>query len=137
MLRRASCLAFAVVTIVVTSACGDSDGLTGEWAAASENADGSAFVFREDGTALWLLPDTFRLRYEADLGASPHTLDLSGFDRGPLQGYVLYCIFELEGGATLRLDCEPGVASDRGAAIRPGEFGAQQTQTFTRREGPS
>lgn len=131
MLRRA--LLFAVPVILMSGGCGDSDGLTGEWVATSDNAEGSSFVFREDGTALWLLPDTFPIRYESDLQTSPHTLDLSGFDRGPLEGYVLYCIFELDGDAVLRLDCEPGVASDRGAAIRPKEFGAEQTQTFARR----
>ncbi|MGH7564145.1 MAG: hypothetical protein ACREK5_06955 [Gemmatimonadota bacterium] len=135
MLRRA--LVFAMAAIVVMSGCGDSGGLTGEWVATSENAEGSAFIFREDGTALWILPDTFQVRYEADFGASPHTLDLSGFKSGPLQGYVLYCIFEFEGDATLRLDCEPGVATDRGAGIRPEDFGAQQTQTFVRRGGGS
>lgn len=121
--------------MVVAGACGDSDALTGEWVATSDNAEGSAFVFREDGTALWLLPDTFHVRYVADLGSSPHTLDLSGFERGPLEGYVLYCIFELEGDAAMRLDCEPGVDSERGPAIRPKEFGAEQTQTFERRRG--
>ncbi len=126
-----------MAAIVVTSGCADTDGLTGEWQAVSDNAEGSSFVFREDGTALWLLPDTFQLAYEADLGASPHTLDLSGFESGPLEGYVLYCIFELEGEDTLRLDCEPGVPGERGANIRPGEFGAQQTQTFARRGGGS
>lgn len=133
MLRRA--LPFSIAALVGTSGCGDSDALTGEWVATSENAEGSAFTFREDGTALWLLPDTFRLRYEADHRSSPHTLDLSGFESGPLQGYVLYCIFELEGDDTMRLDCEPGVPGERGANIRPEGFGAQQTQTFVRRGG--
>lgn len=133
MLRRA--LLLAVPAIVASGGCGDSSGLTGEWVATSDNAHGSAFVFREDGAALWLLPDTFRIRYEADFGPTPHTLDLSGFDRGPLEGYVLYCIFELEGDSALRLDCEPGVDSERGAGLRPAEFGAEQTQTFERRRG--
>ncbi|MGH7557923.1 MAG: hypothetical protein ACREMD_09175 [Gemmatimonadota bacterium] len=135
MLKRG--LLFVMAAIVVTSGCADTDGLTGEWQAVSDNAEGSAFVFREDGTALWLLPDTFQVRYEADFGASPHALDLSEFETGPLEGYVLYCIFELEGDATLRLDCEPGVPGERGANIRPEEFGARQTQTFVRRGGGS
>ena len=132
-LAPAAGLLGAAVLVVVATGCGGPDDLTGEWVAASENAQGTTFVFRDDGTALWLLPDTFRLRYEADHDASPSTLDLSGFDRGPLQGYVLYCIFELEGSDTLRLDCEPGVDTDRGEGIRPGQFGAEQTQSFERR----
>ncbi|HKY61193.1 MAG TPA: hypothetical protein VJP59_09290 [Gemmatimonadota bacterium] len=131
MLRRT--VAAALVAIPVAAACGDAPGLVGEWEATSENAEGTSFVFREDGSALWLLPDTFRIRYEADPDASPRTLDLSGFEDGPLRGYVLYCIFDLEGDDTLRLDCEPGVATERGAGIRPDEFGGEQTQTFARR----
>ncbi len=125
----------ALVAISVAAACGNSPGLVGQWDATSENAQGSSFVFRDDGTALWLLPDTFRIRYEVDFDASPNALDLSGFEEGPLRGYVLYCIFDLEGGDTMRLDCEPGVATERGAGIRPDEFGGEQTQTFARRGG--
>jgi hypothetical protein len=133
VLRRR--VAATLFGISVVAACGNSPGLVGEWQATSENAEGSSFVFREDGTALWLLPDTFQIRYETDLHASPRALDLSGFEKGPLRGYVLYCIFDLEGDDTMRLDCEPGVASERGAGIRPDEFGGEQTQTFVRRGG--
>ena len=130
----AALIAFGVAMACERGAPGAS-GLVGEWVATSENAERSEFVFREDGTALWLLPDTFRIRYEADLDASPHALDLSGFEEGPLRGYVLYCIFDLEGDDTMRLDCEPGVATERGAGLRPDEFGSEQTQTFARRGG--
>ena len=123
--------ALGVVLILV--ACGGSRELTGRWVATSENAEGTSFVFGDDGTVLWLLPDTFHLRYETDPGASPRTLDLSGFDRGPLQGYVLYCIYEFPEDERLRLDCEPGVPGERGSRIRPKTFGAVQTQTFVRR----
>jgi hypothetical protein len=133
VLRRR--VAATLFGISVVAACGNSPGLVGEWQATSENAEGSSFVFREDGTALWLLPDTFQIRYETDLDASPRALDLSGFEKGPLRGYVLYCIFDLEGDDTMRLDCEPGVASERGAGIRPDDFGGEQTQTFVRRGG--
>ena len=133
MLRRLSRLWLAAAVAAGVVGCGGAQDLTGEWVATSDNAEGTAFVFREDSTALWLLPDTFRLRYAADRGASPHTLDLSGFGRGPLQGYLLYCIYEFVEDDTLRLDCEPGVPGERGARIRPGVFGAQQTQTFARR----
>ncbi len=133
MLKRTA--AATLIAISVPAACGDDPDLVGEWEAISENAEGSAFVFGEEGTALWLLQDTFHIRYEADLDASPHTLDLSGFEEGPLEGYVLYCIFDLEGNDTMRLDCEPGVASERGAGIRPDGFGSEQTQTFVRRGG--
>jgi len=129
----------ALVAISVPAACDrgvpGASGLVGEWEATSPNAPGTAFVFRENGSALWLLPDTFRIRYEIDLDTSPHALDLSGFESGPLEGYVLYCIFDLEGDDTMRLDCEPGVATERGAGIRPDEFGGEQTQTFARRRG--
>ena len=128
-------VAAALAGIIVLAACGDRASLVGEWEATSENAAGSSFVFHADGTALWVLPDTFRIRYEADFGASPHALDLSGFEEGPLAGYVLYCIFELEGDDRMRLDCEPGVATDRGSGVRPNTFGSEQTQTFVRRGG--
>ncbi len=124
-------LAAALVAFTIQAACG-SPSLVGEWEASSENAEGSSFIFREDGTALWLLPDTFRIRYRADFDSTPHTLDLSGFEEGPLRGYLLYCIFDFQDDDILRLDCEPGVASDRGAGIRPDAFGAQQTQIFAR-----
>jgi hypothetical protein len=133
VLRRT--VAATLVAISVAAACGDAPALVGEWEATSENAEGSSFVFREDGTALWLLPDTFRIRYETDLDASPRALDLSGFEEGPLRGYMLYCIFDLEGDDTMRLDCEPGVATERGTGIRPDEFGGEQTQIFARRGG--
>jgi len=129
----------ALVANSVPAACDrgvpGGSGLVGEWDATSANAEGTSFVFREDGSALWLLPDTFRIRYEADRDATPRALDLLGFEDGPLEGYVLYCIFDLEGDVTLRLDCEPGVATERGAGIRPDEFGGEQTQIFARRGG--
>jgi hypothetical protein len=122
----------------------------GEWqqegAAAHAAADTAArqgFVFRRDGSALWIIGtparrDTFPIRYQLDGAVAPARLDLFGFDRGPLRGRTLYCIADLSAANRFRLECEPGRPSGAddaeaaaAAAVRPAAFTAQ-TVTYRR-----
>jgi hypothetical protein len=99
--------------------------LVGTWAGESQNAAGTSFVFRGDGTVTWQLSQPFEIRYLSDLAANPATLDLYGFHGGtPLDGRTLKCIIEITGDR-MRMDCEPG--------SYPAAFSGTQTQTFVRR----
>lgn len=122
--------------LVLATACGGSvtpagteaapapASLVGTWTGESQNAAGTSFIFRADGTASWMLSRPFEIRYLTDLTSRPATLDLFGFEGTPLDGRTLKCILELAGDQ-MRMDCEP----DR----YPATFSATQTQTFVRR----
>lgn len=100
--------------------------LLGTWTATSQNAAGSSFHFRPDGSATWNLGQPFEIRYLINDSSAPTRLDLSGFQTGPLKGRTLYCLIELSND-TLRMDCEP--------TAHPASFNPGQTQVFTRQSG--
>lgn len=100
--------------------------LIGAWTATSQNAAGSSFLFRPDGSATWNLGRPFEIRYRIDDRAAPARLDLSGFETGPLKGRTLHCLVELANDM-LRLDCDP--------TTYPASFDPEQTQVFARQAG--
>jgi hypothetical protein len=102
--------------------------LIGSWSA----EDTTRFVFLENGEALWIfgresIEDTFRITYDFDPGERPSHLDLSGFDRGFLEGRNLFCIMDFDSTAGFRLDCRPGLPQESG--VRPGSF-SQNTMLY-------
>jgi hypothetical protein len=98
--------------------------LLGTWVGESQNAAGSAFEFRADGTATWRLDQPFDIRYRVDDPLAPAHLDLFGFQTGPLKERTLYCLIDLVDDR-LRMDCEP--------SERPGSLNPEQTQVFIRK----
>lgn len=117
----------AGLSLLLLSACTHAPGhrspLLGTWTGESQNAAGSSFEFREDGTATWRLQQPFEIRYRVDDPLAPVHLDLFGFQTGPLEDRTLFCLIELAGDR-LRMDCEP--------SERPGALDPEQTQVFTR-----
>lgn len=106
----------------------DAQALIGTWSA----EDTSRFVFDDAGEALWIfgegaVEDTHRIRYAFDAAVEPAHLDLTGFDRGFLEGRTLYCIVAFDSVTVIRMDCEPGSAADSG--VRPDTF-TQRTTTY-------
>lgn len=109
--------------------------LTGTWAGEDAHGYRQTFIFMEDGAAKWVLEkedfrEVFEIRYDADFSAVPMRLDLSGFDRGPLEGRTLYGIVEFPDKLSFRFDCEPG-PPDGGDEVRPDSF-TEQTVHYRR-----
>ncbi|MBX2893717.1 MAG: hypothetical protein KF734_22570 [Saprospiraceae bacterium] len=103
--------------------------LTGRWA----TREGRVLLFQPDGRALWLFKfgsefDTFPARYQYDCRQKPATLDLSGFQTGPLTGKTLYGIIEWASDTAFRFDAESGTSPE----VRPKTFSVEQTQQYFR-----
>lgn len=114
--------------LLFLAACAHAPGyrspLLGSWTGESQNAAGSAFEFRADGTATWRLGQPFDIQYRVNDPMAPAHLDLFGFQAGPLKDRTLYCLIDLADDR-LRMDCEP--------SERPGSLNPEQTQVFTRK----
>ena len=106
----------------------DDNPLVGTWMGRDGRAAGTSMVFRSNGEALWIMPDTFRLQYRHTQLGARHHIDLSGFAGGPLAGRTLYCVGQMPTEDALRLDCEPG--TDQG--VRPSTIDDAQVQVFRR-----
>ena len=125
---RRRVLAFTVLTATLLAACGDPNPIRGNWSA--EDADGRRHTlsFQNRGRALWAIEgqgvdENFEIRYVFDDEPEPNTLDLTGFDRGQLQGKTLYCILDWPSAAAFRMDCAPGEPTAEGESVRPADFG--------------
>lgn len=108
--------------------------LIGSWSA----EDTTRFVFQENGKALWIFgqeatEDTFRITYDFDPDERPSHLDLSGFDRGFLEGQNLFCIIDFDSAAGFRLDCRPGLPL--APEVRPDSF--SQNSMLYRSDAPA
>ncbi|HEX5758677.1 MAG TPA: hypothetical protein VF121_05745 [Thermoanaerobaculia bacterium] len=102
--------------------------LLGNWTGEDAEGNRHTLSFNERGRALWSLEgegvdEDFELRYRYDDEATPHHLDLSGFDHGPLQEKSLYCILEWQAADAFRMDCETGESKKGGESVRPKDFG--------------
>ena len=109
-----------------------SNPLGGTWVGASDNALGTQIVFASGGRATWRLGDDFAVQYRVDSQAGPKRLDLYGFDRGPLAGRTLLCVYDLSTAGELHLDCEPSRPDADAESVRPKAFDPAQTQIFRR-----
>lgn len=117
---------FTFFSCTDTSSCQDLDG---RWT----NREGQIFLFQPDGKALWLIQfgsqfDTFSIQYQYDCKQKPATLDLSGFQSGPLTGKTLFGILEWSSDTAFRFDGEPGASPE----VRPKTFDLEQTQRYFR-----
>ncbi|HVS04293.1 MAG TPA: pitrilysin family protein [Thermoanaerobaculia bacterium] len=116
----------------LASPSADAGALVGRWMCQQPGAaPETSFVFSGDGALEWNVgEERFALRWQAEAEAGALALDLTGFDRGPLQGLALYCRAEIGGEDVMRLDCEPGTpaqAAERPAALGPGAWGCLRT----------
>ena len=121
-------LTATVLTAMLLAACGEANPILGNWTA--EDADGRRHTlsFQKRGRALWAIEgqgvnEDFEIRYVFDDESEPNTLDLTGFDRGQLQGKTLYCILEWPSAAAFRMDRAPGEPTAEGESVRPADFG--------------
>lgn len=121
-------LTATVLTAMLVAACGEANPILGNWTA--EDADGRRHTmsFQKRGRALWAIEgqgvdEDFEIRYIFDDESESNTLDLTGFDRGQLQGKTLYCILEWPSAAAFRMDCAPGEPTAEGESVRPAGFG--------------
>lgn len=117
--------------LLLFSTCQNSDCgvLVGRWT----NREGQVFQFEPSGKALWLVQfgskfDTFPIHYQYNCKQKPATLDLSGFQSGPLSGKTLFGIVEWASDSVFRFDAEPGTAPD----VRPATFNPEQAQRYFR-----
>jgi hypothetical protein len=126
--------------VLLLGGCGEAahPSLEGTWV--GEDAEGSrqTLIFRDDNTATWKIESSqftgsFDIDYTFDASTTPHHLDLSGFDTGPLAGRTLYGIMAFDGDESFRLDVEPGETGEDGAVARPLVFG-DQTVVYTKTE---
>lgn len=120
-----------ILAAALLAACAahEHEELLGAWTAEDAESRRHTFTFEPRGRATWAVEgggvdEDFAIRYVYDHEPAPHHLDLSGFERGPLQGQTLYCILEWEGSEAdaFRLDCEPGEPTAEGARARPADF---------------
>jgi hypothetical protein len=103
--------------------------LTGNWT----NREGQTLAFEPDGKALWLIKfgsqfDTFRIAYRYDCKQKPPSLDLSGFQSGPLAGKTLFGIVEWSSDSVFRFDAEAGLSPE----ARPTKFNPEHTERYFR-----
>lgn len=118
----------AGVTSLFFSCTGDAcRELSGRWT----NREGQVFVFQPDGKGLWLIQfgsnfDTFPMQYKYSCDAKPATLDLTGFQSGPLTGKTLFGIVDWTNDTVFRFDAEPGTSAE----VRPEVFNPEQTERY-------
>jgi len=110
--------------------------IVGTWHGAGSGTNPEAWVLEigKLGEATWTIGgETYHVNYTyKSKGESAHLLfDLHDFDRGPLEGKVLFGIIEFTGPDTLRWSAEPGPA-DRAEEIRPKKFVAGESRKMIR-----
>ncbi|MFN0034023.1 MAG: hypothetical protein ACKVUS_03085 [Saprospiraceae bacterium] len=103
--------------------------LLGRWT----NREGQTLSFEPEGKALWLVKfgsqfDTFPISYRYDCTQKTATLDLMGFQSGPLVGKTLFGIIEWSSDSVFRFGAEPGVSVE----ARPTDFSAERTERYFR-----
>jgi hypothetical protein len=116
-------------------ACDSGPSIVGEWSNVHPQGGPNTFTFREDGTATWAfeaeMVGTMELTYTIDYDVTPHHIEITGFESGPLAGVTMYGIIEFDEDVAFRVDFEPGPPDAAADEIRPNEF-THQTQFYTR-----
>lgn len=135
--RTAPRLVGAALLAAALAACGGEPGIEGRWS--GEDADGNrmTFDFREGGDASWIVtvggapPETIDMRYSVDPSVSPHEIDLTDFEGGPLEGLTMVGIYEFTGDDAFRIDLEPVTVATEAETGRPTGF-TDETVVFNR-----
>lgn len=121
-----NCIILFLSIVFVWFSCTSPDNrLVGSW----DNHQGQSLEFYPDGKALWIFysetsKDTFEISYKTDFSISPHQLDLTDFQTGPLAGRTLYGIIEFQNGESFHIDFEPAEEN------RPEDFDPDDAQTY-------
>jgi len=100
--------------------------LVGQWTGNDTSGAEHLFEFKSDGTADWMVSaggqqfqlENIHTAYNTDV--MPFTLDLTGFQDGPLNGKTLFGIVEFSGDYSMRFDADSGSGDD--ASVRPSAF---------------
>lgn len=131
---------WGVAIAVTMTACGGDGGsrFVGAWLEEGPGEAEAQWVFSEDGSLSWNVigqpSGAFGgLRYEVVSTGSPHELNITGFEEGPMAGQTLYCIAMFPGDDSMRMDCEPGPA-EGGETSRPVTF-SEDALDLTRQTG--
>jgi hypothetical protein len=111
--------------------------LIGNWQGQNDTRGSMSFSFAADSTATWIVqlptgPDTSRVSYTATAHDGRLHIDLSGFERGPLVGSVMYGLIEFAGSDTIKMDFEPGPPGDE--QVRPSDMTSADVMTLVRTE---
>jgi hypothetical protein len=130
MRRPAFVVAVLLVAGALASGCSSeqAEELRGVWSGEDAEAKRHTFSFKERGRAIWAVESegetqSYEVRYTFDDSATPHRLDLSGFESGALHDKTLYCILEFESASAFRMDCAAGATGEAGESVRPTGFG--------------
>jgi len=100
--------------------------MVGQWTGIDGSGSEHLFEFRADSTVKWTVSaggqlfSLLELRYKYDTTTAPATLNLEGFESGPLEGMTLFGIVEFISDKAMRLDAEAGDPAD--PSVRPTEF---------------
>lgn len=112
-----------IITFILFACSTDkSSSITGEWSGKDTYGSNQKFVFHDNGKCIWKIltersDNSFYLKYTVDISRKPWTIDIYGFENGPLEGKTVYGIFEIDGNK-LKIDAEIGDSS----SIRPQKF---------------
>jgi len=102
------------------------ESLVGAWSGRDASGSEQLFEFRTDGTLDWKVSSDagvfqlINLLYLRNEKVHPETLNLSGFESGPLAGLTLYGLIDLSRPDTLIFDAEAGNSDD--PSVRPTGF---------------
>ena len=107
--------------------------IIGKWQSVKPDI-GQTYIFKAGNKIDWIFnpgsgEDTFHLDYTLIDSVTPHFLDLSGFNRGPLEGMVLFGLAEFRQNDTLAFDFE---LSEPGQVIRPKDFNGPDVVLYKR-----
>jgi hypothetical protein len=134
-MMRKQWILFAVLPVLLRCSPAEHS-LVGEWSGNHPQGGANILLFRANGTAEWRFDNPqmskTNLRYTIDYSTTPHHIQISGFDHGPLQGLVMHGILEFPCPNRFRLDLEPALPADDPDEIRPKAFG-DDTREYRRK----
>ncbi len=124
-----SLLFAGLLAIWACQGAADCRDIYGNW----NDREGHAFVFNNDGTALWLnkfgqMVDTIGFVFSINCKTNPASIDLKDFSNGPFAGKTLFGIIEWSADSVFRICYEVGHQED----VRPQQFDSDQTMKFFR-----
>lgn len=117
-----------LLALLLLGACGgEGKVLVGQWHSREPGQEPQRFTFERGGKARWELgsgdrAQVFDLRYRLSTRSQPWTLDLTGFESGPMAGSKMLCVVEMPSPYQLDLDCWPADPKNKNAP-RPKKLG--------------